>query len=397
MRIALLNGDVINSYNGYQKFTSELIGNLSKKYSVHLINYKGPKTEESEIQRKLASYHTMVEGEEGVLSKRIRQLQSFLSKESMVPRQFKEMNINELNDRLKEIDPNIIMVNQLRAAWAIPYLSSDLHASIIYISHTCESHCYHSVAKNQDNKVIRMITKIEADRILELERKVLQRVQYCVSFTPEDAQRMKKINPRPRHIVIPPGTDIPEYIPENTGELSLLLVGSYQWNPKRKYAIWLANEVLPLVNQGTAKVKLILVGQDATQLKEAIYNKEMVEIHSDVPSTLPYYQENMIFTIPDRHESGLKIKTLEAASFGLSIVSTPAGIEGSLLINEESCLIANTKEEFAKVIQRLIANTLLRKKLGEKARKEAIEYFRWEVISGKYHRLIHEAATSSTV
>jgi glycosyltransferase involved in cell wall biosynthesis len=391
MKIALLNGDVPDFNNGYAKFTTEFIKNLSERLTVHLINYKGTTLDASAIPGKLASNQTMIHGKEVHLKKRVRQLQSFLSKDSMVPWQFKELNIKELNDRLKEINPDVIIANQLRAAWVVPHISIDHRASIIYISHTCESNSYRSVADLQSNQVVKSITKLEATKLLELEKRVLNRVDYCVSFTPEDANRMKEIHSGPKHLVIPLGIDVPEFAIEPSRELKLLLVGSYTWSPKKKDALWLANEVLPLVNQGSRKVKLSLVGEGANELIEAIQNKEFVEIYSDVPSTRPYYQGNNLFVIPDHHQSGLKSKTLEAASYGLPIVSTLAGIEGSNLMDEKSCLLANTKEEFAKQIQRLLADSTLRRTLGKNARKRAVDHFQWENISQKYMQLIFEA------
>ena len=188
-------------------------------------------------------------------------------------------------------------------------------------------------------------------------------------MTSEDAQRLQEIESKPNYTVIPPGTKIPAFKLDEEKEISLLLVGSYKWYPKKRNAIWLANEVLPLVNQGPQKVIFKIVGEGANELADLIQNKKYVEIHSDVPKTAPYFEGNHIFVIPERQEGGFKLKSLEAASYGLPIVSTSAGVEGSNLLNEESCLIANTDLEFATQIKRLIAQPELRRKIGGNAKR----------------------------
>ena len=49
MKIAFLNGDVPNLYDGYHKLTNEIIKGLTDNFSVHLINYKGQRMEKSLI------------------------------------------------------------------------------------------------------------------------------------------------------------------------------------------------------------------------------------------------------------------------------------------------------------------------------------------------------------
>lgn len=391
MKIAFLNGDVPTLFDGYHKLTNEIIYGLTEKFSVHLINYKGQKLEQSALPWNVSSYQTMVPEEEAYIKKRMYQVRSLFSKESMVPWQFKSIDLNKLNSMLIQLNPDIIIFNQLRAAWVLPHLSTNLHATIIYIAHNCESLSYRSVAELQTSHLIKKITKIEAEKVLKLEKEVLKRVDYCVALTPEDASRLQEIESKPIYTVIPPGTKIPDFKADEEKEISLLLVGSYKWDPKKKNALWLANEVLPLINQDAQKVSLKIVGAAANELSDFIQDKEHVEVYSDVPSTAPYFEGNHIFVIPERQEGGFKLKTLEAASYGLSIVSTSAGIEGSNLIHEESCLIANTKKEFAAQIKKLIASPDLRRKIGENAKKEVIQNFQWEKVNHLYVQLMQKA------
>ena len=392
MKIAFLNGDVPTLYDGYHKLTNEILSALAEQFNVHLINFKGEKLDESNLPWNVSSYRTMVNEEEVYLKKRFHQICSLFSKESMVPWQFKALDIEQLNEQLKRISPDIIIVNQLRSAWVLKQLSKDLDASFIYIAHNCESLSYQSIAQLQTNNLLKKISENEARKVFELEKEILQRVDFCVALTAEDVDRLKQIDETPEYVVIPPGTKIPEIKLNRNEELSLLLVGSYKWDPKKRNALWLANEVFPLVKQSHPNIKLKIVGGGANDLADDVKDKQSVEIHSDVPSTAPYFSGNSIFVIPERQEGGFKLKTLEAASYGLPIVSTPAGIEGSNLIHGENCLVAHTREGFAEQIGRLIINYQLREQLGAHAKKEAVEHFQWEYVNNLYVQLMNRAA-----
>ena len=116
----------------------------------------------------------MVEEEWVFIKKRMNQLRSLLSKDSMVPWQFKSMDLKMLNEQLLQIAPDVIILNQLRAAWVLPHLSSNLHTNTIYIAHNCESIAYRSIAELQSNALMKKAIKIEADKVLKLEKEVLK-------------------------------------------------------------------------------------------------------------------------------------------------------------------------------------------------------------------------------
>jgi glycosyltransferase involved in cell wall biosynthesis len=77
----------------------------------------------------------------------------------------------------------------------------------------------------------------------------------------------------------------------------------------------------------------------------------------------------------DLQSSGLKIKTVELATAGLPILSWPPGLEGTGLVDEESCLLASTTEEFTHKLHQLFRDRELRQRLGDVARATMLERF----------------------
>lgn len=393
MKIAFLNGDLPDQNDGYHQLTRKIITTLSEHFDVHLICYKGGQTSSYKTPDKLSSFEVMENTNDSL--KRVSQAFSLFSKESMIRWQFKSLNLGKLNQRLNEINPDIIILNHIRAAWAVPHLNPKFKASKIYLAHNCESIAYRSIADLQTSRIKENISLLESRKVLELEKNILDEIDTCIALTSEDAERMNKISPIPEYVVIPPGVNLPEKTPEESKAKGLLLVGSYKWDPKKKNALWLANEVLPLINKKYPKVTLKIVGSGANELKNMILHKDLVEIHSDVPSTFPYFNKNNIFIIPERQKGGIKLKSLEAASFGIPIVSTPEGIEGSGLRDHESCLLASTKEEFADRVSELLADSEKMEEMGNLAKDHVLQNFQWEMINEKYIDLMNQSVKIS--
>ena len=146
-------------------------------------------------------------------------------------------------------------------------------------------------------------------------------------------------------------------------------------------------EAFKIVNE-TAEARLIIVGDG--KLKESLRLKaESLGIHNKtamVGETEPYvYMRHAdIFVLSSLYE-GLPLVLLEAASLGMSIVSTDCDYGPNEVIeNGESGLLVPVAdpEKLASAILKLIRNKELRLNLGEKAEKRARHFSRDRMVSG---------------
>jgi len=76
-----------------------------------------------------------------------------------------------------------------------------------------------------------------------------------------------------------------------------------------------------------------------------------------------------IMVVPLLTGSGMRMKILDAAAMNIPFITTSVGVEGLDFKNGESCLIADTAEEFSKAISTLTSNPELQKSLAENAQK----------------------------
>ncbi|QHA93695.1 glycosyltransferase [Bacillus sp. N1-1] len=392
VKVLFLNGDhPWEGQDGYYKLTRQILSMLNKEHDVHLFVLAGSKVKENAEKYDLASMNVLFKARK---NKKISQIRSFASRDSMVTWQFKYKGIvDRVNETIEQIQPDVIILNHLRSAWIAPYLSSS--AKMIYVAHNAEAHAIGSISTNEKG-MMKRLTHLESEKLSKMEAEVLEAVDTCVTLTHEDRERLRHLNSNITFDVIPP----PIQLPKEKNEMkqpNLLLVGSYKWYPKRKNALWLAKEVLPLVSEKFPTITLKFVGEAASVLEEELGQHENIEYHTDVPEIKPYMLGGDIFLVPERQEGGIKIKTLEAASYGLPIISTKAGLEGTTLVNGSSILEANTAQQFADQISTLLTHPTQLHEIAASARAAIERTFQAEKIQAQYEDLLQSHRVLDTV
>ncbi len=121
---------------------------------------------------------------------------------------------------------------------------------------------------------------------------------------------------------------------------------------------WYLKNVHTLVSQQVSSYKLIIAGSvfnsDINWLKELI-DANVIFIDSP-PSLSSVYRKSAVFINPMRNGAGVKIKTLEAFANAIPVVSTEVGVEGIPAFPDTHFLLAQTEEDFAFSIVKLLQN-----------------------------------------
>jgi glycosyltransferase involved in cell wall biosynthesis len=115
---------------------------------------------------------------------------------------------------------------------------------------------------------------------------------------------------------------------------------------------------------------------------------DSIRVSADVPDIGPFLRDASIFVNPERQRGGIKLKTLDAASFGLPIVSTVAGVEGTGLRAEHSCIVANDAAGFARGILRLIVDPVFGRSLGVTAQRVMQNEFSDDALQDRVDRVL---------
>ncbi|WP_257666454.1 glycosyltransferase [Parapedobacter tibetensis] len=154
-------------------------------------------------------------------------------------------------------------------------------------------------------------------------------------------------------------------------EFDLIFVGGD--NPHNVKSIqWFFDEVYPKL---PPSLRICIVGKINTVLP--VY-PNVVKIKQAV-NLGAYYRKSRIAICPMLSGTGTKVKVIEALAYGLPVVCSPRGVDGLLNKRDNGCLIAETAESFANLIQRLSADM----DFYASTQNQAISYHK------KYHSLRH--------
>ncbi len=127
---------------------------------------------------------------------------------------------------------------------------------------------------------------------------------------------------------------------------------------------WFLREVWPLVLVSTPWAELHVCGDVGNHFHE---NFPRVKFMGRVADLSSEYSETELCVIPNLVGSGLKIKLVEALSYGRACVSTDVGLQGMMELSGNAVLLANNAQEFAMGVTRVLNNVDLRRHMEQDA------------------------------
>ncbi|MDD5368280.1 MAG: glycosyltransferase family 4 protein [Anaerolineaceae bacterium] len=139
------------------------------------------------------------------------------------------------------------------------------------------------------------------------------------------------------------------------------------------------NSILPILLRDIPDVQLTVVGQPPTRsIRKELENPHIHFIGFQDDLTKLFHQHAVLIA-PVLTGSGIKTKILEGLARGIPIVTTPIGIEGMRLINNREILLAQSAEEFAYQIARLLNDPILWAIISKNAIARFVQTYQYDV------------------
>ena len=140
------------------------------------------------------------------------------------------------------------------------------------------------------------------------------------------------------------------------GKPSIYLAGSFghKNSPMDIAALWMIEEILPLVWEKISDARFYLVGRNSEKFSKKHSNDNRIIATGKVESVLPYLFYTDVSVVPLKFESGTRFKILESAACNVPVVSTTLGAEGLDVTSNHDIQIADDPQDFANNIITLI-------------------------------------------
>lgn len=200
-----------------------------------------------------------------------------------------------------------------------------------YRSHNIEYQIWERMINNANNLFLRQILKSQARKVRSIEKKVIDIAKKVFFISSGDRNYFMndyKVDKLKLH-VLPVGMEInPLALPEQK-EIKILYLGKLDWKPNQHGLTWFLENVWSKISQGDHHLYLDIVGSGDSSWLEKYKNLKKLKVHGRVESVRASYENCHIIISPVFFGSGVRIKIIEAASFGRVCMSTKMGVEGS--------------------------------------------------------------------
>lgn len=284
-----------------------------------------------------------------------------------------ERNILDIHNKNRDA---IFIFDNIDACGNIP---KNLNINYIYISHNVETKLIFDTIK-YSRKLLIPYHLINAIKMYFFEKKILSCSLKNIFISDKDMSILSKYGKSKLYL---------EYIQlqknkwnlKNTNK-SILFLGSASHFPNKEAVIWIVKELSKSLNKIDSEIVINICGLNINDLKidfEIPNNINFLGKVSD-EELINQFIVNRIFLSPVILGSGIKIKILEAASYGIPIICTSESIDGLEYLREN--VKVSSRKDFAKDIKDMIQDDLRLERQSaeiinkiEKISKESKKYF----------------------
>ncbi len=136
---------------------------------------------------------------------------------------------------------------------------------------------------------------------------------------------------------------------------------------------------------------LLIVGQDQGGFLKKIEFSPKVKVYGASNNIAPYFQAMDIYVLPSLTET-TSLSTIEAMSTGLAVVATPVGSVKEYIRDGQNGMLFPKQDPFelSKILDKLLADEFLRKKIGDAARITVLDKFSWDKTAEQLKAALYE-------
>jgi glycosyltransferase involved in cell wall biosynthesis len=156
-----------------------------------------------------------------------------------------------------------------------------------------------------------------------------------------------------------------------SGCRNIVFVGNMSYPPNVDAANWFARHIFPHVRDTfSSSVRFIIAGDNPTREVFSLVRQPQVVVTGAIHQIEQLYLDAALAVVPIRAGGGTRIKLLEAAAYGVPVVSTRFGASGTGFKSGRELLLADNAEAFAASCVRLLREYGLASRLVAAARRK---------------------------
>jgi glycosyltransferase involved in cell wall biosynthesis len=264
---------------------------------------------------------------------------------------------------------DVVVCDFLSATLSLP---KETPCPLVLFAHNVETMIWKRHFEVASNPVRKVVTGIEYWKMRRFESSPPRKFDHILTVSALDRDFFAQFMTAEHVSILPTGVDLDFFCPSPVTPTpgKLVFSGSMDWMANEDAILYFATDILPKIASVIPGVKLTAVGRDPTDpLRKLAQEDSRIELTGTVPDVRPYVASGEVYVVPLRVGSGTRLKIFEAMAMGKAVVSTRVGAEGLPVEDEKHLLFADTPEDFAAAVIRLLRDEALRRRLGGAARQ----------------------------
>jgi glycosyltransferase involved in cell wall biosynthesis len=236
----------------------------------------------------------------------------------------------------------------------------------------------------------RPVFQLEARRLQAYEAAAFDWFRHHTIISDQDRQLID--HPRRAEIeVVLNGIDTKYFRPvQSRTEYELLFCGNMNYHPNVDAAVFLAEEILPIVRQSHPKARLLIAGTTPAPRVQALASPA-VTVSGWLADIREAYAAAGVFVAPMRVGTGLQNKLLEAMAMRLPCVTTPLANNALRGTPGMHLLVGQTADELAAHISDLLAQPTEAALLATQGLDFVRKNYNWASATSRLEQLFKKA------
>ncbi|MDR1725001.1 MAG: glycosyltransferase [Bacteroidales bacterium] len=284
-------------------------------------------------------------------------------------------NIKKFENYVKQISPDVIYVQFVRMA---EYCNNIKVKKVLDYQDALSANMLRR--SKVSNPFFRPIFIREAKLLRNYEKNVFFNFDLTTIITNTDRQEID-ISQKDKILIVPNGIDISyfNYKLKTADKIDILFCGNMSYSPNVDAAKYLVHSIMPLVWDKFPNIHVMIAG--ATPKKSVLRLKSnKVYVSGYVEDMKECYANAKIFVAALRTGSGLQNKLLEAMAIGTPVITSVLANKALGAVDKEHLLVADSIQEYANLIIKLLNDELLRKTLVYNAQNFVRKTYNWDII-----------------
>lgn len=228
---------------------------------------------------------------------------------------------------------------------------------------------------------------LEMNRVARYEGVIFKEFERHTIISQQDRDLMPVRRPQ-QIVVIPNGVDVHHFYPlHRHKEYDLLFNGNMNYPPNVEGAVFLVKKVLPLLVKKYPNIKVLISGANPSSRVKSLVSENVI-VSGWVDDIRESFARSRILVAPMQSSIGLQNKLLEGMAMRIPCVTTPLSNNALQAQPGKEIMVAETPEEFAAAIIKLISHPELAVSIADDAWKFVRDYYAWEPICDRLANFI---------